>query len=904
MHTERVITIEEEDDGATYVRRIGGERDGRVLETKSVDLAALVPDEGGLHALPSKCCFAETYEGLSVFVMQDEPQTRTIRWITEHEKYMPMKERLLLCGAHHAQHEDVATFEARLCTQQIFSLAFPYIIKVYLFAGDVLQSVSLWYRTKPITSESDGLLEPNLPNRYTVSCPEPYRYGELCLSSIAKQTRGGAFAEMISFVEVDFWGSAWTQDLTEDFFMDAERIAEVASPWEWERASRADSQFPLHAPWRSADRTIGDVIRTLLHKTDADPQIFTLLANRIQRADPMDVRRADTREGVRASTANSVEVTDVMGGRAVLRAGDVLVCAHTVFPELVVGSRSVIEWFGRDEGEGSRLVKLAGVDAPLPLVVKGTLLVGFVREGQTIEEVIEVHGVRIEPGTIVEITNHDEWPDRKSRYYIVASLRRGGEGELLAKFEGEGFYTVLGKGDTLFSGLRLLSREVRDTEGYLAARVYHLGDGTEVKVDDRFFITSGTGIKEIEVHRFFPLRSGDLVRHFRTTSGVTIPLENGKGALSLVLVPTPKNPIRVARWWDKALRHGDTVFYGGMGPFRIERFSPLFEDGSRWMRFHDGQWVRFIMPGGVPIDKVVPMPRIMIDAEGGLRFGEKYYPVGARFNVAGTRQCFTATRYLMPEIGVVGAMDASGQMIMLTSRGEWLKDKISVQFRARWRRHLPLVRGMRLRLTVDVPNAKKGAGFIISHFVTSADGTYVTLVTANGLCFDLMSQNAAFFEVRVHNVWISLVGSHETSVRFPARTEFVGESGLRVLWTRGAHIVPRERMVKFGTLVGSDHRGNSICVGHRVKVIGELDSRTSTPTSEALARAGHVFTVVHACRCGSLYLDAGQEVYDGGSTDRFTCCRDVIPPHLRRDPTWWARLAWASASKCKRVDHS
>lgn len=905
MEMERVITIEEDGDRATYERRLGAPPDGRVIETKTIDLAALVPDEGGLYALPSHCKFAESHEGLFVFVIEDEPAVRTIRWITEHTKYLSMKQRLIACGAHHAEHESAPVFAERLRTQRIFRLAFPYIVKVYLFAGDVLQSVSLWYRKKPLTSEHDGLLEPNLPNRYTIWSVEPQRYGELCLSEAARLTRGGSYADMIASAEAEWWGSAWTQDLTEDFFMDAERIAEVASPWEWERSSKADSPFPLRLPWRDAERTIGEVIRGLLRKTDAEPKVFSLFTNRVQLADPLDLRRDATVAGIKASTANIVEVRDAVGGHAVVRAGEVLCIEKSVFPGIADGSRFIIEWFGRDEGKGSRVVKLAGVDDPLPLVVEGHLLTGITREVAARDEIFEIAGVRLGPGTIVEIVNQHEWPHRGGRYHIVASARRGAHGELLAKFEGEGFYTVLGKGEVLFSGLHLLPREERDYEGYLAARAYRLGDGTEVNIGDRFFVFMGMGgtIKEIEVHRFFSLRNGDTARRFRATSGGTFELENGKGGLHSTLVPVSKSAIRFARWRDRVVRSGDLAFYGDTGPVRIERFSPRFADGSQWVRFHDGLWMPLIASGGKPVLKITLVPRIAIDADGGLWFGDTHYPIGARFNVVGTRPCFTVARYHTPDVGMAGAMDAGGQMITLIERGEWVKNKIQISFRARRRRNLTLVRGMRLRLTVDVPNVKKGSRFIISHFVSGEGGGWMTLVTACGRAFDLVPQNAVCFEARLKNVWTPLVDSAAPlKPRFSTKADAVLVSGLRVPWARGASSVPRERMVKFGTLVGADQRGIPIRVGDRVRVKGNLDFGTSTPLAKKLVQIGTVFTVVHVCRCGSLYLDAGQVVYDGESTDRFPCGVDLIPSHLRNDPTWWARLVWASARDCERVD--
>ncbi len=904
MDIERVITIEEDGDKATYVRRGGGERDGRVLETKSVDLAALVPDEGGLHALPPKCRFTDTHEGLSVFVIEDAPTSRMVRWITAHANYLPMKERLLQCGAHHALHEDVTTFDNRLRTQEFFRLAFPYIVKAYLFAGDVLQSVSLWYRVKPLIAESDGLLEPNLPNRYTSWSREPHRHAELCLSPIAKQTNGGSFAEMINFVEADFWGSAWTQDLTEDFFADASRIPEVASPWEWERSSAANSQFPLHAPWRSADCTIGDVIRNLLKKSDATPQIFTLFANRVQRADPIDVRRAGTAGGVKASTTNLIEVTDAKG-HTVLRAGDVLVCTHALFSELAVGARSIIEWFGRDSGDSDRLVKLTGLDDPLPLVVGGKLLAGFARDAGATEEVIEVGGTRLEAGTIVEIQNHEEWPDRPRRYYVVASSRRGVSGELLAKFVKEGFYTVLGTGEKLFAGIRLLPREACDHEGYLVAHTFRLIDGTDLKIGDRLFVMIGGTITEVMIHRFRALESNGEGHRFFATNGRYYGFEAMDGTLAQSFVRAPQSPLRVARLGKQFLRRGDLIMVDGGGPHEVQAFSPRFVNGSQWVNVSH-TWILLLKSDGVAMQNIRAVPKITFSAHG-LDCGGEHYPVGAHIN-DGTRSCRTIDHFV--KVGSADVdIEADGFQTAFIRNGERVKNVTVVSYRAQWRKHMTLVRGMRIRLREDVPHEKRGKRFLISHFVTSPDEKYVMLVTACGRAFDLVAANAQVFEMRRHNVWVPLVSAEEKiPIHVPKGVELVRFEGLRTLRApRESSRVPTDRLVKPGYAIASDNTGSIIKVGDRVRVtdVSGLDTGTTTPLGERLVRGGHVFTVVHYGKqfgVAWLYLDAGEVVFSERRTNRVEVGAENIPMRLLQDPTWWARLIFARANRCRVVE--
>lgn len=284
--TRRIVV--HENGTATLTRSValpsgnGAPPTERVIETKIVDAAALLPNRGELFAAPPNCRFARSEGDLTVLVIEEPPRLRTVTWLTNFPPYGKMRQCLLQNGFHLLSGEDPGALRARLIAQTTFVLAFPYVVKCYTFRGDVFDGATLFFRTAAITDDRAELFLANLPN---------YHHGNqhVCFNAMTRAARGDSFARMVASAEQDFWSSPWNDHWTERFFETATRIPEVASPWEWEYQSRRDPAFVLALPWATAGRTIGDEVRkSFARATGAPKRIFDLFALRAR----ADVPRA------------------------------------------------------------------------------------------------------------------------------------------------------------------------------------------------------------------------------------------------------------------------------------------------------------------------------------------------------------------------------------------------------------------------------------------------------------------------------------------------------------------------------------------------------------------------------------------------------------------------------------
>jgi hypothetical protein len=185
----------------------------------------------GPFALPSSCKFIFKKENVTVFIIEQSPQVRTISYLGTR-----------------------------------FQIALPYVI----FVATVRQSDFLWlqvfFRTSPLQYEADELLCPALPNvraDYTICFPEPKN---------RNATPGQVAEEAIQ----NYWGSNFNKDLQAFFNSAASQFVQLRSFEEWQNQSKADSQFVLKLAWQSAKVSVnhlaGNMLNDALKVDDKPPE--------------------------------------------------------------------------------------------------------------------------------------------------------------------------------------------------------------------------------------------------------------------------------------------------------------------------------------------------------------------------------------------------------------------------------------------------------------------------------------------------------------------------------------------------------------------------------------------------------------------------------------------------------
>ncbi|MBI4143113.1 hypothetical protein HY480_04535, partial [Candidatus Uhrbacteria bacterium] len=705
------------DGTATYERSVtvpgtnGAPPTDRLIERKRVDAAVVVAKNGVLPLLPMHCRFTVSENGVTVFVTEEQPAVRTVRWDTSHGTYGVMRNRLASGYMHRLWGEDGPSFVFRLRTQQEFSLAFPYLVKCYQFIHGTCRAVTLWYRTRPLEDERAELFIPNLPNRDAAN-------GVLCLTHEAKArmaAQSDQIHETIAFIEQEFWGSWWNADWAHDFCTDAARMPEVASPWEWERASAADPRFVLRVPWRSSERTVGEEVARLLGTPDIAAslertRLFDQCVQRVQAADSWDGVRAEGHAAIAVSPAQSI----VLAHGIELRIGDRVRLTPRVVAECLAGGTYVVEWFGRKDTAGSRRVKLNGVDQPVLLVIGNVLLHGAVHEPQQDEATIVVAGVTIGPGALCVFDSNAGW-GRETFPYAVDRAYRDLTGTILVRFRDAAAYTVIGDHDALFPGVRFLPEEdVDPVTKCLRATSLTLRDGTTINIGAVLFSSNVGGLfGRFTVSAIEPFLAGQQYRCVRTISGPRIPVERLDGT-RWPHVQVVAEPVTDVELQGTTIRVGQCLRVLGRAE-RIDEFSPSFGDGAarqQWAKCGE-RWVALPLHGALP--GVQLLPEIIVEPTR-FQIGSTVYRAGSWWWDVAEKSLRRAVEFSSASIGDVTVRFADGSTVPCVR--DWLPahEVVPVVVRTQWS-GIPIHRGRYVRLRIPHAGLPKGRRFTISHIV-------------------------------------------------------------------------------------------------------------------------------------------------------------------------------------------
>ncbi|MBI4280682.1 hypothetical protein HY628_00615 [Candidatus Uhrbacteria bacterium] len=733
----------------------------RVMETKQVSLDALFAEAGEMFLLPANCRFARREREKTVFVIEEAPRVRTVSWNTSHSKYDEMRARLARSGLHRLFDLSFEEWRQRISSQRQFQLAFPYLVRCYLFLGQSFVRVTFWYRRQPLGSERDGLLVPNLPNRFTDD-------GHICLPSEFLDPPGSSFAQKIQAIEDAFWASPWNHELTENFFQYAARVSELASPWEWEYHSRVDPTFVAKIPWKEAERSLLDEVEYLLDIRVKNTRYdFTALLNRLRSADPWDgVSRAEEAT-VEPSPAESL----IVGG-AVVSIGDEIKSLFVRFPGFSLGQSRAIEWFGKPSRlDGSRLIKLAGIAQPLTLIVGKALVSGLELVKKELPEAdLKVGEITLKPGSWIRFNVQAHWPDWYLAYYRLIRVKRNRRGAILARFEGNDISVVIGEDDSLFPGLAVFPAEEVDGRFLLASEAQLL-DGRRLRRGDRFLLTSYPPVT-IELKRFLALCSGDRFRRFEDTRGDPHDYEEMDGGLSAKLIPLPDQKIKSLKAGRRIIRLGDLVEIDGVVG-SVEEFSPFLPSGRRQMACLAGksEWMKFLVNEDFETGVRVLPPVVVRPTR--FSFGGEYLEAGGNWWDAHWRCVRRLWRFEARGNRVMAAFDGGWELFFESGqRVSRFEPVLTV-----WRRpgFTTIFRGLRLRLCEKIPGFTAGAKFIVSHLIPPSGRKPAVVVTSKGLGFSLTVTNAWLFEARLRNQWQPLTRKKATLEAAPHWLEKPGQ---------------------------------------------------------------------------------------------------------------------------------
>lgn len=939
----------------------------RVLETKRTAAMALIPSHAVLTPLPPNCRFSRGEEGVHVYMIEEEPRVRTVLWNTQSEAYEKMRARLNQSGVCRLWGEDPAAFAKRLATQTYFSLAFPYILKFYRFVGDAFAGVSLWYRTRPVRTERDELLDANLPNRDW----KTESYGLCCMAddlwkrlAEGEQTHVG----LMQTFEREFWTSAWNDHWIDIFLKDAARMPAVASPWEWEWATKNDPLFVLKLPWRPTGRTVGSLVRQLLGQNDSESRrLFPLFAKRMLEADPFDRAPARQKTLHRVSPAETISVRGQDGNRLDLSVGD--------FIERPSG-RYTVEWFGRPDMSGGRLVKLRECDEPEPLIQNGFLFEAVRVQSDMPSSTVIVGEVTITSGNRCRFSA-DEWPHRERRLYTITRVKRDGRGLVLVRLDEESHDTVIGEGTALYPGVAIMMPEPCDERGYITAKAVTFADGSTLREGERVLIEFD-GVQEGVIEGFLPMNDEGAHELVFKENGEGFSCEDENGDLDPHIVRMPAEPITKVVIGDRTVRVGDFMPWRFGGYRQIDALSPQFGDGL-WAAHVSGDW--FPLGRGGLLTQKVFSPIVVTPA--GVRVGDAFYPVGALFFDERDKKVKRAVSF-----GMIAEPDGASVRFDDDTMDVFTHNFTLVPWLTRvWRAKKTaegrvVRRRMLLRLRQDVKEIRAGTTLRVSHIVVR-ENHEPHVFFEDGRGFPLTDAWLALFEKMVKGAWRPLVpgcarilssvsykpgeglapGVRARYLGGDPKTEFFrcNQDGVaiktpltlvrtkpdnQIYWlcrfdtmVPGGHegygevssgcgqwihaeylqrkgdssvleqgftdsfkmeyVLPHVELVNPGKVVGTDKNDRAVKIGDRVRV-HEI-YHESPKRAHELAKQGVIFTVVHKITALDYALmDAGEDV--GQIVWEHLAGFAHIPPHLQRDPAWWARLALAGLKNCERVD--
>ncbi len=199
--------------------RVAVEREVRLADLTQALASGLRDDRTPL--LPEGTRLFARWRHTSVLVIEETPRVRHMRWSA----------KTLKSEGEYTEHR----------------LALPYVVYLVGFHQEEFEEMRIYFRSAPLTRETDPLFFPNLWN--VQAAESPLARCRACLRGrpeILDQPMGEQAATFIEF----FWAAGFNRDIEENCFERARgRDPRIATLDVWEAATRADPLFPLAVAW-------------------------------------------------------------------------------------------------------------------------------------------------------------------------------------------------------------------------------------------------------------------------------------------------------------------------------------------------------------------------------------------------------------------------------------------------------------------------------------------------------------------------------------------------------------------------------------------------------------------------------------------------------------------------------
>jgi hypothetical protein len=205
-------------------------------------------------AIPEGVRFIRHRSNAVAVVMQEDPQTRTVRWLADNSAVPYGKDAVY----------------------RTTRLAFPFVVVVLIFrAGRLTGYQQCFFRTEPLEKLDDKLL---LPNLFNVA----HGHGQqcwLCLANLKRDLAPSSWNEKIRIIRKHLWGAGFNRSSEvhegNSYWQTMREVdTRVASLDAWEQATQTDPFFPLRVNWKPAGTTVGEVVEGMLAMV-APPQVIT-----------------------------------------------------------------------------------------------------------------------------------------------------------------------------------------------------------------------------------------------------------------------------------------------------------------------------------------------------------------------------------------------------------------------------------------------------------------------------------------------------------------------------------------------------------------------------------------------------------------------------------------------------
>lgn len=134
-------------------------------------------------------------------------------------------------------------------------LAFPYVVFVMTFLRNSFSELHVYYRNSPLTSLSDMLYQPNLPNIYE-------GHYTVCMGDY--ESKKTTISEQIQEVLASFWGSEFNTDLRDLYYNAGLKDSRLKTVYSWKMASQEDPLFSTSVNWNVCSQNLKNIINSQL----------------------------------------------------------------------------------------------------------------------------------------------------------------------------------------------------------------------------------------------------------------------------------------------------------------------------------------------------------------------------------------------------------------------------------------------------------------------------------------------------------------------------------------------------------------------------------------------------------------------------------------------------------------